>query len=324
MSACLTRFAIAVLLIATSGPAFARQPAATLTDTVRAELDLPYAATDNPRQQLDLYLPKGVAADVKLPLVVYIHGGGWQGGDKRAGLVLLPLVQSGQYALASVGYRLTNEAIWPAQIHDCKAAIRWIRGHARELGLDPDRIGVTGGSAGGHLAMLIGTSGNVPTLDGNLGDCTDQPCHVACVVNYCGPSDLHSPLFVGENAKKPDPAVVALLGGPPADLADRAKEASPVTYVTRDSPPVLTLHGTKDLRVDFKQAEIIDAAYKKAGAASFLVPVVDAGHAIPTPPELLSLEQRFWDRYLRGVPAEIATTPIGGEAGRAAPAPVSP
>lgn len=284
-------------------------------DTVEVRFDQPYAGTDNPRQQLDICLPRKRASDAPLPVIVLIHGGGWSGGDRRVFLgKAIKIAKTGQYVAATVGYRLSGEAKWPAQIHDCKAAIRWIRGHARELGIDPDRIGVTGGSAGGHLAMLIGTSGNVPTLDGNLGDCTDQPCHVACVVNYCGPSDLHSPLFVGEDAKKPDPAVVGLLGGPPADLADRAKEASPVTYVTRDSPPVLTLHGTKDLRVDFKQAEIIDAAYKKARAASFLVPVIDAGHALPTPPEVQTLEQRFWDRYLRDVPAEISTTPIGPDA----------
>jgi dipeptidyl aminopeptidase/acylaminoacyl peptidase len=105
--------------------------------------------------------------------------------------------------------------------------------------------------------------------------------------------------------------VVGLIGGPPADLADRAREASPVTYVSKDSPPVLTVHGTKDLRVDFKQAEIIDAALKKAGAASFLVPVVGAGHGIPSPPELKAREKQFWDRYLRGMPGEISTAPIG-------------
>jgi len=283
-----------------------------LKDTVEVRFDQPYAGNDNPRQQLDVFLPRKRATDAPLPVIVLIHGGGWASGDRKGFMgKAIEIAKTGQYAAVTVGYRLSGEAKWPTQIHDCKAAIRWIRGHARELGVDPDRIGVTGSSAGGHLALLLGTSGNVPTLDGALGDCTDQPCHVACVVNFCGPGDLHSPLFVGDEAKKPDPAVVGLIGGPPADLADRAREASPVTYVSKDSPPVLTVHGTKDLRVDFKQAEIIDAALKKAGAASYLVPVVGAGHGIPSPPELKAREKQFWDRYLRGVPGEISTAPIG-------------
>jgi len=282
-----------------------------LKDTVEVRFDQPYAGTDNPRQQLDIFLPRKRATDALLPVIVLIHGGGWSSGDRRGFMGnAIEIAKTGRYVAVSAGYRLSGEAKWPAQIHDCKAAIRWIRSHARELGVDPDRIGVTGGSAGGHLALLLGTSGNVPTLDGSLGDCTDQSCRVTCVVNYCGPSDLHSPLFVGEEAKKPDPAVVGLIGGPPADLSDRTREASPVTYVSKDSPPVLTVHGTKDLRVDFKQAEIIDAALKKAGATSLLVPVVGAGHGIPSPPELKARVMQFWDRYLRDVPGEISTAPI--------------
>ncbi len=302
---------------APAGPATpAKQPSPSeivekVKDTVEVRFDQPYASTDNPRQQIDIFLPRKRATDTPLPVVLFIHGGGWSGGDRK-GFVgsAIEMARSGRYVAVAVGYRLSGEAKWPAQIHDCKAAIRWIRSHAQELGIDPDRIGVTGGSAGGHLALLMGTSGNVKTLDGEVGDCMNQPSHVTCVVNFCGPSDLFTPLFVGEEASKPDPAVVGLIGGPPANLADRTREASPVTYVSKESPPVLTLHGTKDLRVDFKQAEIIDAALKKAGATSFLVPVVGAGHGIPSPPELRARVKLFWDRYLHDVPGDISTAPI--------------
>ena len=108
-----------------------RQP--MLPETVQAKLDLPYAATDNSRQRLDLYLPAKRKVDKPLPIVVFIHGGAWVAGDKRGGReMLLPLVESGDYAGVSVGYRLTGEAIWPAQIHDCKAAIRWLRANAKQ------------------------------------------------------------------------------------------------------------------------------------------------------------------------------------------------
>ena len=289
-------------------------------DIIEVRFDQPYAGNDNPRQMVDVYLPRKRADGKPLPVVAMIHGGGWAGGDRKGFIGdAIALVRTGSYAAVAVGYRLSGEAKWPAQIHDCKAAIRWIRGHAKELGVDPDRIGATGGSAGGHLSLLMGTSGSVDTLDGTIGDCTDQPSGVTCVVNWCGPSDLFTPLFVGEEAKRSDPAVVGLIGGSVADLPDRVREASPVTYVSKDSPPVLTLHGTKDLRVDFKQAEIIDAALKKAGATSYLVPVVNAGHGIPKPPELQKRVQQFWNRYLRDVPAEISTTPI-----EVPPAPAAP
>jgi acetyl esterase/lipase len=280
-------------------------------DVVEVRFDQPYAGTDNPRQMVDVYLPKRRADDRPLPVIAMIHGGGWSKGDRKGYTTrAIELVRTGSFAAVAVGYRLTDEATWPAQIHDCKAAIRWIRGHAAELGLDPDRIGVTGSSAGGHLVLLLGTSGGVASLEGAIGDHTDQRSGVTCVVNYCGPSDLRANLFTDERSRQPDPAVVGLLGGSPADLPDRAREASPVAHVSADDPPVLTLHGTRDERVDFRHAEIIDAALGKAGVTSFLVPVVGAGHSIPRPPELLERVANFWNRHLRDEPVELSATSI--------------
>ncbi|MEM7394675.1 MAG: alpha/beta hydrolase, partial [Verrucomicrobiota bacterium] len=132
---------------------------------VKALRDLAYADSDNPRQKLDLYLPEKPASE-KLPVIVYIHGGAWKGGNKSGGgRLLAPYVSGGRFAGVSVGYRLSGEAIWPAQIHDCKAAVRWVRGHAEEYGLDPDRIGLWGTSAGGHLVAMLGVGGEVETLE---------------------------------------------------------------------------------------------------------------------------------------------------------------
>lgn len=158
---------------------------------IRVQRDIPYAHTDNPRQRLDLYLPTAPAGDERLPIVVWIHGGAWRAGDKAGGLRnLAALVASGHYAGAPVGYRLTDEGPWPMQIHDCKAAIRWIRANAGKYNIDPDRIAVWGSSAGGHLVAMLGTSGDVQRLEGKLGSYTDVSSRVQAVVDYYGPSDL--------------------------------------------------------------------------------------------------------------------------------------
>jgi acetyl esterase/lipase len=135
-----------------------------------------YADSDNPRQALHLLLPKHHKANKPLPVIVFIQGGGWRSGDKESGLGrLMPCVASGQFAGVAIGYRLSDEAQWPARIHDCKAAIRWLRGNATEFGIDPDRIGVWGTSAGGHLVAMLGVNGDVNgdvnggNIEGTLG-----------------------------------------------------------------------------------------------------------------------------------------------------------
>jgi acetyl esterase/lipase len=280
-------------------------------ERVEVRFDQPYAGTSNKFQMLDLYLPKQRADDKPLPVVVFIHGGGWSGGNRKGYAVPAAiLAASGKYAACSVGYRLSAEARWPQQIFDCKAAIRWIRGHAKELGLDPDKIGVTGSSAGGHLVTLLGLTGGVKELEGDIGEYTSEPSRVTCVVNVCGPTDLAKPLMQGDAAKTDDPAVSALLGGPVRERLAEAAAASPLTYVTAHAVPIMTLHGTQDMRVNFTNAQELDAALKKVGATSLLIPIEGAGHGIPFGPELIARVQAFWDRYLRGVSAEISTSPI--------------
>ncbi len=298
-----------------------RRPAAAAIitpDTIEVRKDIAYAGTDNARQKLDLYLPKKRASDKPLPVIVFIHGGGWKQGDKASGAAQVTrFVQGGEYAGVSVGYRLTNEAQWPAQIHDCKAAIRWVRGNAKELGLDADKIGVWGTSAGGHLVSMLGTSGDVKELEGTLGSFTANSSRVSCVVNFFGPENfvtMVAQTSTMDRTTKDYPEAL-LIGGRVQDVPEKAKAASPVTYVSADDPPILTAHGTKDPLVPYDQALELDAAMKKAGAKHLLIEMTDGGHGFRNV-MLDARVKRFFDIHLRGVEGEISTKPIQTEAKR--------
>jgi len=299
---------VLMLVVAGSGVGVAvGQPKPKLPNTVRAELDLPYAATDNPRQRLDLYLPEKAGDGKGLPLIVYVHGGGWLGGDKRAGGMMLPLVQSGEYAVASVGYRLSSEAIWPAQIHDCKAAIRWLRANAAKYGIAPDRIGVAGSSAGGHLVMLLGTTGGVADLEGTLGPHRDTDSRVVCVVNQFGPSDFSEISEANDAAKG---MVAKLLGGRPEEVPEVARAASPLAHVTKDDAPIICIHGTADALVPYSQSTRLDAACGQAGVECLVLTIPDGGHGGFRNPEVNVRTKQFLDKYLRGRAATISEEPI--------------
>lgn len=273
-----------------------RQP--RLPDNVRAELDLPYAGTDNPKQRLDLYLPGKPASAKPLPVIAFIHGGGWQSGDKRhAGGLLAAFAQSGQYATASIGYRLTGEATWPAQIHDCKAAIRWLRGHAATYNLDPDRIGVMGTSAGGHLVAMLGTSGDIADLEGPLGPHCDQSSRVTCVVDQFGPTDFG---LIAEAHDRPNGPVARLLGGPARELLETSRAASPITYVSKDDPPFMCVHGTDDAVVPFRQSEVLDEALEAVGVDCVLLKIEGGGHGGFRSPDIADRIGKFFDKHLRG------------------------
>lgn len=280
---------------------------------VDVRLDQPYAGNTNPKQMVDLYLPKKRNGDKPLPVVALIHGGGWVNGDRKGyAAAAIQLARTGDYAAVGVGYRLTKEAHWPEQIYDCKAAIRWIRGHAKEFNLDPERIAVWGSSAGGHLSSLLGTSGDVKELEGSLGSFTKESSRVSCVVNQCGPEDFTKPLMFDKDGKGivQDDAVMGLLGGTYEEKHAEAFAASPVTYVTRDDPPFLTIHGTADKRVDYKNAGWIHAALQKAGVPSLMLPIADGGHGSVGHPEALKRARAFVDLHLRGVKSEIDVSPI--------------
>ncbi|MBX7211267.1 MAG: alpha/beta hydrolase fold domain-containing protein [Verrucomicrobiaceae bacterium] len=300
-------------------PARAQQgSAAQFATDIDARRDIPYAGTDNKRQMLDLYLPKKRATDKPLPVIVFIHGGGWKGGDRASGAGNVSrFVASGDYAGASIGYRLTDEAQWPAQIFDCKAAIRWLRGNAKEFNLDPDKIAVWGSSAGGHLVSMLGTSGGVKELEGSLGSFTSSSSRVTCVVNFFGPEDFITMVTKPSTIDRttPDYPEALLIGGRVQDMPERARAASPITYVSGDDPPFLTAHGTKDPLVPYDQALELDAAMEKAGVSHLLIEMTNGGHGFRSPDLDLRVKQ-FFDLHLRGAEGEIPTTPIAVEARR--------
>lgn len=272
--------------------------------------DIDYAGTGNPRQALDLYLPKDRAeGDDPLPLVVFIHGGGWAKGDKNSAWGRLRnVLESGNYAGASIGYRLTDEATWPSQIHDCKAAIRWLRANADEHGIDPDRIGIWGTSAGGHLVAMLGVSHGVEELEGDLGEHTDVSSEVTCVVNFFGPSELLTmndhPGRMDHNA--PDSPESKLVGGTLQEKPDVAKNASPVTWVSSDDEPSLIVHGTEDPLVPYPQSEKLEEMLEKAGVPTVLLTVEGAGHGQGFGPAVTEAVRTFFDHHLRGTEKTVS------------------
>ena len=262
-------------------------------------LDLQYAETDGTQLWVDLYLPDAAAP----PLVVYIFGGGWQNGDRkridRFGLV--PSLPDHGYAVASIDYRLSSVATFPAQIHDCKGAIRWLRAHADAYGYDPARIAVLGTSAGGHLAMLLGTTAGSDELEGEVGGHLDQSSRVQAVVDFFGPSDFV--MRSGDQPHKtddPEGSVYRLLGGAVSENKALAALASPVTHVSAGDPPLFVTHGTADETVLINQAERICDVYRETGLKVAYHPVAGAGHGGPEfkTPEIMAEVTRFLDEHL--------------------------
>lgn len=286
---------------------FRRQTAAgdapRLPPSVKGEFDINYAGGEGEHQKLDLLLPKEPAGDGPLPVIVYIHGGKWREGGKREGInFLVPSVASGQYAGATIDYRLSKDAIWPAQIYDCKAALRWLRAHAKKYNLDPQRIGVIGPSAGGHLAAMLGASGNVARLEGKVGGNLNQTSRVSCVVDQYGPTELLAmsefPSDIEHDA--PDSPESRLIGGPIQERKDAARSASPITYVSADDPPFLLIHGTDDPLVPYDQSERFLAALAEEGIDAALIKVQGGGHGGFRSAELDRRIRLFFDKHLRG------------------------
>lgn len=271
--------------------------------------DLDYSGKNNPRQKLDLYLPK-TASTKPLPLVVYIHGGGWLEGQKEDASPLYPLLKSGNFAGAAIAYRLTKEAVWPAQIHDCKAALRWIAAHASEYGIDSQRVALYGISAGGHLVSLLGTSVGVSELDGDVG--TKGPSvGIRCILNFCGPVNFltipgKGSIIDTEDLKSP---VGRLFGGPMSHHLDTARIASPVTYATPDDPPFLHIHGTKDDLVPVDQAREFDATLEKVGVKSTLLLGEGAPHVFFSA-DLIRKMQTFLTRHLADGSEDVPEGPV--------------
>ena len=211
--------------------------------------------------KLDLYLPEKTE---KSALVVWIHGGGWQKGSKKD-CKLNWLTEHG-YSVASISYRLSQVAKFPAQLHDCKGAIRWLRANSSKYGFEPNDIIVAGSSAGGHLAALVGTTSGNERLEGEVGGNLTQPSSVSAIIDYYGATD-----FILRSKTQPSRAnevgsvVYNLLGGGADKKVELAKLASAAHHVTKDDPPLLIFHGDKDNTVLIDQSEAIIKAYKSKG-----------------------------------------------------------
>ena len=214
--------------------------------------DLEYVAGGHARNKLDLYLP--AKADHPLPVIVWIHGGGWSAGGKED-CPAVSFVTKG-YAVASINYRFSQHALFPAQIEDCKAAIRWLRANAKRYNLDAGHVGVWGASAGGHLVALLGTTGDMKKLEGTGGN-LDQSSRVQCVVDWFGPTDFAK---MGGWQDKPDSPMALLIGGPVRDRQELATKANPITYINKNSAPFLIMHGEEDKLVPMNQSQLLDRA----------------------------------------------------------------
>ena len=260
---------------------------------VQVHRDVEYAQVGDVKLLLDVYVPAEPAGP--LPAVVWVHGGGWRGGDKRG----CPAVNmtAGGYVIASINYRLSDVAIFPAQIQDCKAAIRHLRANADKYRIDPKRIGAWGPSAGGHLVALLGTSGGAAKLEGEGGN-ADQSSRVQAVCDWFGPTDLTKLTFPAGSPYRRHNPVTLLLGGPASEKRQLADMANPVRYVSKDDPPFLIMHGDRDAAVPISQSVLLHEALKKAGVETTLYVVKGGGHGFGGP-AIGAMVAGFFDKHLK-------------------------
>jgi acetyl esterase/lipase len=265
-------------------------PAIVAAQEVRIEKDIAYLGADR-TEKADLYLPPKVKKGQRFPGIVIIHGGGFTGGDKgakREQNIGTTLAGHG-YVCMSINYALAKagQPTWPRNLHDCKQAVRFLRKNAEKYHIDPDHIGVIGGSAGGHLAAMVGLTSPKAGLDPKGPD-ADISCRVQAVVTMYGPGELRKD--------------TVMLPGTREQVPELYKLASPVTHAARDNPPVLILHGTADKLVPVAQSELLAEALKKAGVEHQLVIVEGAPHSFDLQPkqrDLRPLVVGFFDKYLK-------------------------
>lgn len=293
-----------------------------IPEDIAAERDVVYATPDGIDQTLDIAWPKDLSQPV--PCIVEIHGGAWQGGSKNINAAL-KYARRG-YVGVSINYRLSGVAKFPAGVHDCKAAIRWLRANAEKYHIDPNRIGVHGGSAGGHLVALLGTSGGDPYLEGDGGN-LEYSSNVQAVVDHYGPTDMLK-MEDGKHSMRhltPNSPESRWLGGPITEIPGVVAKANPITYIDAQDPPILIMHGENDMTVIFNQSELLYTALKEAGVETELIRVKNADHGYrPNPPgaevspnaqERARIEAEWFEKHLGrpGEPAPSSTAPTKGQ-----------
>ncbi len=283
-----------------------------LLNGVKVSRNVEYANAQGKPLLLDVFIPEG--ANGKLPLIVWIHGGGWTSGDKE-NCPALSFVKKG-YAVGSINYRLSQQAVFPAQIQDCKAAIRFLRAKASEYNVDPERIGVWGGSAGGHLVALLGVTDGVRELEGDGGN-PGVSSRVQAVCDFFGPTDF---IVIKDAKMSGDPkaeqklkdfrladdnnVVTKLLGGPVEHKKELAEQASPIHYVRniaadrKNFPPFLIMHGDEDPIVPVEQSTTFHDALMAAGLDSSLRVYKGAKHG-GLGGDSMKVVEDFFDKNLK-------------------------
>jgi acetyl esterase/lipase len=251
--------------------------------------------------KMDILSPKTLPA-IPMPGLVWIHGGAWLTGNKEQGIEsLLPFARQG-YLCASIEYRLSHEAIFPAQIEDCKCAVRFLRAHAQEFHLDSQHIGVWGRSAGGHLAALLGTTHHIQELEGEGGWENFSSC-VQAVCDWFGPTDF---LRINDLPRKiehspADAPEALLIGGLVEENQEKAMKANPIAYVTKDAPPFLIVHADDDFIVPINQSQLLFEALERVGVEVALEIVPGGGHGKEkkfNSPWLFERLKHFFNRHL--------------------------
>ncbi|MBI1902205.1 MAG: alpha/beta hydrolase [Planctomycetia bacterium] len=242
--------------------------------------------------KLDIARPKEGGP---FPAVVWIHGGAWRGGNRSVYRPAIKEMAKKGYVAVTVSYRFCPKNTFPAQIEDVKCAVRWLRANAKQHLVDPDHIGATGASAGGHLALMLGVMGSEDGLEGEGGH-PDKSSKVQAVVNWFGPTELTKPF-----PPNIQPLLTDFLGGRVEDKMDAAKKGSPITYLSKDDGPILTLHGDKDNIVPYEQATLLVEGCKRAKIDHSLVTVEGAGHGWGDEKLTQSLNQttEFFDKHLK-------------------------
>ncbi len=286
--------------------------------TIKADYsNLEFAKLSNGKSlTLDLYAPKSGTAPA--PLIVYIHPGGWSSGSSSMGAEHAAYLVPAGFAVASINYRLSGDSVFPAQINDCKGAIRWLRANALRYNLDAKNVGAFGHSAGAHLAALVGTSGGIKTasssavtmdIEGSVGGNTQYSSAVQAVADFFGPSNLVEFYKITTQGSGTN-----LVGCAIAMCPDKAKLASPTTYVSRTAPPFLIMHGTADDVVPFSQSQLMDSALRTAGANSAFTAVQGANHGFDvawSKPEIQTAVVNFFTTYLKATTSVSLQTKNG-------------
>ncbi|MEQ8791258.1 MAG: alpha/beta hydrolase [Pirellulaceae bacterium] len=287
---CLTLFA--------ASTTFAQRPATPrrLPAGVTVHRDLQYAQVGDKQLLLDLYLPE--KADGPLPVIVGIHGGGWANGSKQGGTGSFLAARG--FAVASINYRLSGEAIFPAQIEDCKSAVRWLRANAEKYDLDPERFGAMGHSAGGHLTSLLAASGDVKEFD--KGDHLEFSSRIQAACPLSGPTDLlqmdaHAPPGARLKHDAPGSPEARLIGGPIQENKEKAARVNPITYLDKEDPPFLIIHGGDDPVVPVHQAKLLDEALRSKEVECTLKIVEGAGHGVGGP-QVNEAITKFFQKHL--------------------------